>query len=306
MGDEFAVVPVFFAGVVFQALLVSRSMPIAAWTAALAGASLSVAWWMTRNETDQLFSLPFFATGIFVLVFALFFREHLLPRVSPALLLHYTLIGVYALYVAYAGAPVSIWVLGVVAVPTLLAIYLGVSPRPAGRFLKLVAYVWFLSLLTVLIGLQLSLDDLKILFEAEGFSLSLYSYIFVSGMVFLFFASNLLYLLLLIPISDRNVFWDSVLGSGADAAREHRDVLAAKMSSQKISTLALASLTAHGLVLAANYRWEIVASGLLMNFAVVAIAFLSTAAWPTDEDGNAPPRMVASDVGHGGSPASHV
>lgn len=298
MGDEHTVIPVFFSGVLLQALLVSRSMLGAAGAATIAGLSLGTAWYLTRNEPDQIWSLPFMAVGLFVVVFACFYREHLLPRISASLLLHYTLLGVYALYGFADEQPVPGWVLGVLAIPASLAVYVGVATRPAGRFLKLTSYVWFLILLTVLIGQQLSLDGLKEIYDAEGFSLSLNAYIFVSGMVFLLFASNVLFLLLLIPMSNRNILWDSLLGSADAATREHRDVLVSKMSSQRISWVGLGLLVAHAAGLVANYHFELIPPGVWMNAAVVGVAMLSTAFGVDVDDEPSSSMLISEETAH--------
>jgi len=110
MGDEYLVIPVFLSGIVFQALLVSRSFAGAAGALSIAGSSLALAWYVTRDEADQILSLPFLAIGLFILVFGCFYRDQLLPRISAALLSHYTFLGVYALYVRMDGASVPVGV----------------------------------------------------------------------------------------------------------------------------------------------------------------------------------------------------
>lgn len=292
MGDEHTVIPVFFTGIVFQAFLVSRSMQGAIGASIITALSLGAAWYFTRDDADQILSLPLLAVVIFVILFALFYREYLLPEITGATLLHYTFLGIYAIYAWSDTTPPPGWVAVFVALPVSLALYFGLAPRSPGRFLQLVAYVCFLILLTVLIGGQLSLDGLKAVYESEGFSLGLNAYIFTSGMVFLVFASNVLYLFMLLPLHGRSV-WDVVLGSAEEAAREHRDALRNKMSSRRISALAAALLLAHAGALVANYRWEIVDPAMWMNTAVVAIGMLSPL---TDggEDDETPARMLAS------------
>ena len=285
MGDEYDLLPVFFAGAVFQGLLVSRSMQRAIGVSVLALLSFCAAWWFTLDEPDRLFSMPFFATGIFILGFACFFREQLLPRVSAALVLHYSLLALYALVLGYAPDPVPGWLLGMFAVPMALVAYLGLSPGRPGRFVSLCAYVWTLVVLTWLIGQQFSMGYLKSLYEAEGFSVSLYAYIFVSGMVFLHFAANLLYLLLLIPIgSGRTGFLDRLAGSTVSVEREHRDALVSKVSGEKLSLASGSLLALQAAALFANYRLELVSPGLLMNVAVTLLVLLPVASTEEPEE----------------------
>jgi hypothetical protein len=273
MGDEYTALGVFFAGVVTQALLFARSVAGAMGALSLALLSLGAAFWFTRNEADRAFGLPVMATLLFVLAFACFYRDNVLPRVTAALVLHYTLLGIYALYSFWNEGPMPLWVLGWFAVPILTSVYLLVAPSP-GKLSKIVAYASFLILLSDLVGRQMPITRVKEIQDAEGFGLALYSYVFVGGMVFLYLASNAIYLLLLIPLAERrSAFWDGILGGSA--ADEHAEVVAGKLEPESLSWLAASLLGGHALVLWMNFRLELIAPGVLLNGSILGLGLLA-------------------------------
>lgn len=286
MGDEYTALGVFFAGVVTQGLLFTRSVVEAIVALSLAVLSLGGAFLFTRNEDDRAFGLPVLATLLFVLAFACFFRDNVLPRVTAALVLHYTLLGIYALYSFWSDGPMSLWALGWFAVPILTALYLFVAPSP-GKLSKVVAYASFLLLLSYLVARQVPLARVKEIQDAEGFGLALYSYVFVGGMVFLFLASNAIYLLLLLPLAERrSAFWDGILGGSA--ADEHAEAVAGKLEPTSLGWLSASLLCAHALLLWGNFRFDLVAPGVLLNGSVLGLGLLAAVRDTLTEPGEDP------------------
>lgn len=281
MGDEYTAFGVFFMGMVVQAILVVRSFKRAAGALGIAFASLAVAWLGTREEEDQAFSLLLMATLLFLLVFAGFYKELILPRVSAMLLLHYTLLGVYALYAYWDAGPMPLWLLGWFALPVLTAVYLVAVPR-SGKLPKLLGYVWFLLFLSFLMGRQISLERLRGIQNEQGFGLELHSYVFFAGMVFLHLGSNAFYLVLLIPSSGRRARFTSVLvdPNSGDAA-DHADLLASRVGHERFTPLAISILVVHALALWVNWRFGILAPGVVLNAVAAALAFdaVGTVRW---------------------------
>lgn len=275
MNHAYIVMVVFFAGTVFEAVLASRSWRKAFITVTIAGVCWGLGWLTSLDDSDRILPEQLHSIFFFVLFVAFYIREELLPRISPATLLHYALVTVYAIYSWSATAPEPGLVVAVVAIALLVALFLGTSSKPPDRFLQLVGYVCYLILLTALIGAQVSLDSIEAVVLAEAFTFSLFIHIFVAGMVFLVFAANIVHLLVLIPTPR----WSS--SSGSSEAREHRDFLRSKMSGRTISALAAVLWIAHAGALVANYRWELVAPGTWVNAAIVAIAMLPP--WTADD-----------------------
>lgn len=148
--------------------------------------------------------------------------------------------------------------------PLGLGLYLGSSDRDPGRFSRVLSYTSFLLALTFLIGWQLSPDHVKALYDDVGFSLSLYSYVFSSGMVFLYFAANILALILLALGTERD-----------EVSRGHVDLLAGKVSGAKLSLGSGALLLLHGAALGANLRFQFLMPGLFLNVVIATLAALS-------------------------------
>ncbi|GMR23090.1 MAG: hypothetical protein BMS9Abin37_1490 [Acidobacteriota bacterium] len=264
MGDEYLIVPAFFAGTVVQGMLVARSWSGAGGTLAFAAATLGFAWIGARQDEDAAFAVPFMGLFFFVIVLGYRFRDRLLPRLSSSVLLHYTLLSIYALYVVAAGRPVPWWFHTPFAVAAVLGLHLGLSGREPGRFTRVLTYACFLLAITFLIGWQLSPTHLEALYDDVGFSIALYSYVFSSGMVFLYFATSLLALMLL------------VLGTKRDEiSRGHAGLLAGKVEGTKLSSVSGALILAHGAALWANLRFQYVMPGLYVNVALATLAALS-------------------------------
>lgn len=266
MGDEFFVLPVFFAGTVVQGMLVARTWVGAGGTLALAAATLGFAWLGAGNDEDAAFGVPFMGMLLFVVVLGYWFSDRLLPRLSPSVLLHYTLLSLYALYVIADGRAVAWWLHAPFAVAFVLGLRLGSSGREPGRFSKVLTYASFLLALMFLIGWQLSPGHLKALYDDVGFSLSLYSYVFSSGMVFLYFVTIVLALILL------------ALGTNRDElSRGHADLLAGKVDATELTLASGALILLHGTALWANFRFHYLMPGLFTNIAIATLAALSRA-----------------------------
>jgi hypothetical protein len=265
MGDEYTLFAAFFAGIVAQGVVLARSTRGALGALALAVVSLAAAGLFTRGEEDRVFSLLLMAIVLFVLAFSWLYKDRILLRVSPVVLLHYTFVGIFALYAYGDGGPMPIWLLGWFALPILSAIYLVEMPAP-GKVSKLVAYGWFLLFLTVVLARQLSSDRVSEVYQRQGFGLALHGYVFFAGMVFLQFASNLIYLLFTTPAGDPD------------------DHITRKVRGGRPLPLEAVFLVLHGLALWSVWRFQVLSPGVVLNASIVTIGLLSLASGePSDE-----------------------
>jgi hypothetical protein len=256
MGDEYALFGVFFAGIVAQGVVLTRSARGAAGALAIALVSLTASWVFTRGEEDRLFSFLLMSILLFVLAYAWLFKDLILLRLSATSLMHCTFLGTFALYAYRSGGPMPIWLLGWFALPLLSAVYLLEMPAP-GKVSKLVAYVWFLLFLTFFLARQLSTEQVSELYQTQGFSPALYVSVFFTGMVFLQLASNLVYLVFTIPGGDPD---DHIT----------RKVVVGRPGAFEASLLVL-----HGLALWSIWRFQLLSPGVVLNASVIALSFVS-------------------------------
>jgi hypothetical protein len=263
MGDEYSLFGVFFAGIVAQGAVLTRSARGATGALAIALVSSGASWFFTRGEEDRLFSFLLMSSFLFVVAFAWLYKDWILLRLSATSLLHYTFLGIFALYAYWRGGPMPIWLLGWFALPLLSAVYLLEMPSP-GKVSKLVAYAWFLLFLTFVLVRQLSTERVRELYQQQGFSLALYAYVFFTGMVFLQLASNLLYLVFTIPGGDPD------------------DHITRKVVVGRPSPLEVLLLVLHGLALWSIWRFQLLSPGLALNASVIALAFISLVSSETE------------------------
>lgn len=117
-----------------------------------------------------------------------------------------------------------------------------------------------------------------------------YARVFLGGMLFLHFATNLLYLTMLLRLAERrSSFWAVVLGAraGRDPSGEHVHALAERTSSRGWTPVAQGRLLAHGVVLAVNLEFRVLAPGLFVNGVLATLALASAPPGDVGPEGGA-------------------
>ncbi len=225
-------------------------------------------------EADIRLELPLCSMLLFCLGFAAVFSDKVMPRITTRVLLHYTFLFYYTVWLSIEKSgvdmPRSIIITGLLpAVAVLLA---AMIPKIQGRTVKFLSYVWFLIVLTTLIGCQFSIEDLNQIFEKSGFSAPLFAYSFFAGTVFLYFISNIIFIILIIPLpSRRNALWDSIFGSPDEIGKEFAEAMANKMTMGHLKGSSLIILSGHAILLITNILWEYISHGIVINASVAII-----------------------------------
>lgn len=276
--DEYTVLNFFIAGILFQALMITRSFEGVLTVTALTLISFIAASYLADVNGDNRFEIALMSILFFLLGFAAFYHDKIMPLISIRTLIHYTLLFYYTVWLHISQAeiamPLSIIITGLV--PAVCILGITAFPRLHGKAIKLLSYVWFLIVLTTIIVSQFSIEDVKGIVEQSGFSGELFTYSFFAGTAFLYFFSNLLFLLLLIPAPRRrNVLMDAIFGNEKDISKEFAESMTKKMIMERLSLISLFLIIAHATLLFANIKFEYISHGLLINISIAGIVWVS-------------------------------
>jgi hypothetical protein len=210
------------------------------------------------------------ACGLFVWFVAWILRDRVLPRIQEGTVLIWTCIFVYAVASAFGPAhPITI---AAMAIALVMAIVLVLPMSFAG---KLIAYAWFLVMVTAIAALEFRFADFGFIVGGRVGELG-YSTAVLDGMAFAYLGVHSIYLLMLIPIPlalGREAFRRRMRQWRSDTA-----AMAARFSDRRVDpVLALAVMTSLGAVLYWNLLTRAVAPWLLINLSLVSTPVLGDA-----------------------------
>ena len=216
MNDHLILVLWFGSGVALQALFLIRGD----WNwGRLACALRFGALGMLPGKHEHVYE-PFlhvlFSMGLFAFMFALSFKDDLLPVISEKVLLSYSLIFWFAFFsYFYKGTAWSNALAALLLLPTAATVFIAIQ-RPVLSFVwKLSLYTWFLIVVVSLGLFQFPFQHLSIFLSPQKSPWLNPLDCIVAGMAFLYLAVNMAYLFELIPIPGKN---QSVGGSDAGVA----------------------------------------------------------------------------------------
>lgn len=238
--------------------------------------SLVPAWYLPE-PCDRAFAAPLCWALFYSILFSIVFRKWMLPVVTALVLLLYTGLLYYVLYLSagFSGVkiPVSVVVAGMV--PGILVALISLSGMLKYKIMRALCYAWYLIALCLMIGCQWSLEDLASLYAEGGFSLDLFIYVFLGGGVLLVFVSNLLQLFLLLPEPtrpSRRIVLDAVTGpltyQKNQTARMANSFLGGEIDKAR-GVLVVTYL----IFLAVNARFSFIPHGIIINLSVLGIAW---------------------------------
>lgn len=212
--------------------------------------------------------------SVFSVMFAFAFKEDILPIVTEAILLWYTVVFWYALYsssyLSMRTAPGSVLV-ALLLLPTAATLYIAAVKTQCGFVLKLGLYSWFLVIIVCLGLLQFPFSQLKLFFKDHQVPWVTPFESMTAGMAFLFLLANGAYVYYLIPIPGKRQ-------SFADRMREWHeftDLLTQRFDDSQVTIVqAVIALGVGGtaLLLTAIYRWF--PPELVINVAIVIPAIV--------------------------------
>ena len=219
----------------------------------------------------QPYSHVLFAMGLFAFMFALRFKDDLLPVISEKVLLSYSLIFWFAFFsYYYKGTAGSNVLAALLLVPTAATVFIAVQ-RPALSFVwKLSLYTWFLCLVVSLGLFQFPFRNLSIFLSPEKSPWLNPLDCVVAGMAFLYLAVNMAYLYELVPIRKKYQSW-------ADRMKEWHtltDLMTARFEDEPMHRVGMLFILGQGAALLAIYFFHWISVGLAINLLVVLPSIL--------------------------------
>ncbi len=144
----------------------------------------------------------------FAVIFALAFKEDILPAIGEKLLLSYSLIFWFAFF-SYFYHPTVLCntLLIVLLVPTLATMAVAYLKTALSFTLKLILYTWFLCIVVGLGLFQFPFYQLKLFLHTQEVPWVTPLESIFAGMAFLYLAANATYIAYLIPIPGKNESW---------------------------------------------------------------------------------------------------
>jgi len=211
--------------------------------------------------------------SLFSVTFALTFSKDILPILSEAILLSYTLVFWFAFYsFYYQGGPLQTVLLIVLLVPTIATLYVAFRKTRLTFLLKLILYTWFLIIIVCLGLFQFPYSHLALFFEDRQVPWITPLDSLAAGMAFLFLLANATYVFYLIPIPGRNESWEERMRQW----HEFTDLMTQRFADAQVTLgQALIVLGVEGVALLLNaiYRW--LSPALVINVAIILPGILS-------------------------------
>ena len=212
------------------------------------------------------------ALGLFAFIFAIWFKDDLLPVISEKVLLSYSLIFWFAFFsFYYQGTERDNIFLGFLSLPSAATIFIALQ-RPKLNFVwKLCLYTWFLAIVVSLGLLQFPFQHLSIFLSPQANPWLTPLDCIVAGMAFLYLAVNIAYLYELIPIPGKNQSWKDRMKEW----HELTDLMTQRFEDEPMHRVGLSLLVGQGVALLLIYWFHWVSAGLAINFFVVLPSILA-------------------------------
>lgn len=224
-----------------------------------------------HEHVYQPFVHVLFSMGFFAFMYAMRFKDDLLPVVSEKVLLSYSLIFWFAFFsYFYKGTAWSVGLAAFLLVPTAATVFIAVQ-RPSLSFArKLSLYTWFLTVVVSLGLFQFPFQHLAIFLSPEKSPWLSPLDCVVAGMAFLYLAVNMAYLYELIPIPGKHQSW-------ADRMREWHELtglMTERFEDEPMHRLGLLLIVAQGITLLLIYYFHWVSAALAINLFIVLPSIL--------------------------------
>jgi hypothetical protein len=293
MDERTLLISAFGVGIALEALLLQRSDWQPGKLLGCMALSLLAAFPGKHETVYQPLLHVLFVFSAFAVLFAIAFKQDILPAISEKLLLSYTLIFWFAFFsYFYRSALLQNLLLIVLALPTVATLWVAWR-RPTLNFtLKLVLYTWFLGIMVGLGLFQFPFYQLRLFMQDQNIPWVTPHESISAGMAFLYLAANATYLFYLIPIPAKNESW-------ADRM-QHWHAFTALMTQRFDADVAAHRATwgllcGEALLLALDYRFHWIAPGILINNLIIlpsVILFARRLQGQSPEGATAPTRNI--------------
>lgn len=165
--------------------------------------SLVFIWFFSGPEED---SYDIFGMTMILFIGLMLYTlyDRLLPRIYTSGLLIYSALFFYVVWNLFEGhrAPDWFWIPPGLPIAVTLLVYVTGTTRPPA-FVRGFLYLWYLVTGACFMAAQFQVDYLKALYDAGGWSLSVYVYVFVTGMVLVNLLAYLFFIMLHLPFGPR-------------------------------------------------------------------------------------------------------
>lgn len=298
MDERSLLIACFGAGVVLEAVLLQRG-DWGPWKLLGCIALASVAILPGKHERvyQPLFHV-LMVFSAFAVIFALAFKEDILPAIGEKLLLSYSLIFWFAFF-SYFHRPTVLHkaLLVLMLVPTAATVGIAYRRTALNFTLKLMLYTWFLCIVVGLGLFQFPFYQLKLFFQNQEIPWVTPLESVSAGMAFLYLAANATYIFYLVPIPGKNESWAERM----QRWHEFTDLLTRRFDADTALDRATEVLLGVECVaLGLDYYFHWLPSGFLINLLIVLPGILlffrrsSMPAGQADQDG------LSSDAGSTG------
>jgi hypothetical protein len=274
--DEYTVLYVFCAGSIAHSLWVLRTLRQLIWALIMMIVCLAPAWYVP-GPGDRAFAAPLCWALFYSLLFSVVFRKEMMPTVTALVLLLYTGLLYYALYLSARSSgvkiPASVTFAGLV--PGVLIGIFALSGLLHFKVVRVLCYVWYLTALCLMIGCQWSLENLASLYAQGGFSLDLFFYVFLGGGVLLVFVSNLVQIFLLLPPPTRashRIVLDALMGP-VTYHKEQAAMMGRSFFGREIGTAGWILTVGFLTFLWVNAAFSLLPHGIVINLSVLGIVW---------------------------------
>ena len=219
---------------------------------------------------------PFFhillSLGFFAFMFALRFKNDLLPVVSEKVLLSYSLIFWFAFFSYFYSATVySNILLAALLAPSVATVFIAFSRPPLTFVWKLSLYTWFLCIVVSLGLFQFPFQHLSIFLSPDKSPWLTPLDCIVAGMAFLYLGVNLAYLFELIPIPGKNQSWANRM----EEWHALTGLMTERFEDEPMHRVGMLLIVGQGVALLVIYFFHWVSTALAINLFVVLPSILA-------------------------------
>jgi hypothetical protein len=205
--------------------------------------------------------------SFFSISFAFMFSKEILPIISEPVLLSYTLVFWFALFIYYSDhTSLQSALFFLPLIPSAACLYLSFRRTQLGFVFKLILYTWFLVIIVSLGLFQFPFGQLALFYDERQVPWVSPIESAMAGMAFLFLLVNGTYVFYLIPIPGRTQSWTDRMKDW----HEFTDLLTQRVADSQITRVQTSIILAvEGTALALNAIYDWLPPGLVINLAII-------------------------------------
>ncbi len=294
MNERLTLIMWFGAGVLVQAILLIRKD--FNWLKFAGCVGIALFGLLPGKHEYHYTLLPhiFFCFCMFSFMFALFFKEDILPVVSEKVLLSYSIIFWFSFFsFFYKDAFIHKFLFCLFLIPSLAAVVIAFIKIKLNFWGKLMFYTWFLVIVLSLGLFRFSFSHLSLFFDSYHVPWIGTIDCLLTGMAFLYLVVNATYIWELIPIPGKNQSWESRMKEW----HELTNLMTQRCEDQQpthLQTILIIVLQGGGLFL--DYIFHFIPAGVLINVLILLPVILASENSTTKSALQSSSAMMARDM----------